>query len=129
GPWPDSRDGVRPSMGKCYGRASGNDSVRLDLDQPARVEEIADDDHRRGWTDVGEDLAVGSADLRPVLGPFQVDARTHDVLRGRAELRQRREDDLEAPLRLAVRVGRRISAVRHDRCRPGHRDEIAYTYR
>ena len=42
--------------------------------------------------------------------------------RARAGLAQRRLDDLEAALRLAVRIGRRVGVVRHDRRRPGDED-------
>jgi len=56
-------------------------SLRLHLDVPAVVEQGADDEHRGGRTDGGEDLAVG--DHRPVGVRFgrQEGPRAHDIAR------------------------------------------------
>jgi CubicO group peptidase (beta-lactamase class C family) len=64
---------------------------------------------------------VGACDALEVLDVREKDARPDDMLGAGAGLAERREDDLEAALRLAVRVGRRVGAVGHDR--RGARDE------
>jgi CubicO group peptidase (beta-lactamase class C family) len=72
---------------------------------------------------------VRAAGLLPVLGPGEVDPRTHDVLGPRSGLLERCEDDLEATLRLAVGIGRWIGAVRHDRGGPRDEDAVSDAHR
>ena len=83
------------------------------------------DDHRARWTDVGEKLAVGSADLLPVGGRGQEGSRADDVLGAGTGFPKRLYDDLETAPRLAVRVGRRVGAVGHHRRRAGDVDRVA----
>ena len=68
----------------------------------------ADDERRtRHRADVLEHLTVSAADLVAVVRVSGIDARAHDVRRLRADLVERRDDDLEATLGLLVRIGRR----------------------
>src|SRR6476469_229368 len=120
--------GTTLSMPGCYGSALGNDCVRLDFDQPARVEQRGHDQHRRRRLGLAEDLAVGAADLRPVLGTCQVDPRADDVLRACADLGERGHDDLQAAARLAVRVCGRFAAVGHDRRGAGDGDVVPHAH-
>ena len=74
---------ILQGSGRFY---SGKDGFGLDLDAPLRVEELFDGDHGGGGADVGEDLAVGAADLLPVFGVGEVHARADDVLEARRRL-------------------------------------------
>jgi hypothetical protein len=57
------------------------DGFGFDLDAPLGVEQCGDD-HGGGGADVGEDFAVGAADLLPVFGAGEEDAGADDVLEG-----------------------------------------------
>ena len=76
-----------------------DEGVGLDLDQHARVDQAADLDHRGRRADVGEDLAVGAADLLPAGDVGDVHARAHHVVQARADALERRRDvgDRAAP--------------------------------
>src|SRR5437660_9379703 len=69
-----------------------DDRVRLDLDEPARVEERRDDERRCGRSRLAEHLGMRAADLDDVLGPRQVETRPDDVGRRRSDLGQRGGD-------------------------------------
>src|SRR5205085_1494464 len=90
--------------------APGDDSVRFDFDEEPRVEQAGDDEHCARGPNLAEDLAVRTADLLPVIGRSAVDAGANHVLGPRAELRERLEDDPEAPARPRVRPGWRGGA-------------------
>src|SRR5581483_9923948 len=68
--------------------------------------------------DVGENLAVRTSHRLPVARIDEVDARPHHVLWLCADLGEGTGDDLEAPLRLLVRIAR----ARPDRRRAGDVD-------
>src|SRR5581483_5949126 len=69
---------------------------------------------RRGRPQLAEDLAVRASDRLPVRRVRDEDAGADDVLRSGVELAESGDDDLEAALRLLVRVG----GVAADRRRP-----------
>src|SRR6185295_17526655 len=103
--------------------------VSLDLHDPARIEERADDEHGARRANAAEDLAVGAADFRCVYGVEQEGSRAHDMLRCGARLGERGHDDLEAAPGLAVRVAGRVAAVRHYGTGAGNEDVTAVAHR
>ena len=100
---------------------SGDDGFGLDLDAPLRVEQLFDGDHGGCGADVGEDLAVGTPDLLPVLGMGEVDARTDDVLERGAGVVECGLDELEDGAGLVG--GRKV--VRADGAGSGDVDDVA----
>src|SRR5436190_1460523 len=85
----------------------------LDLDLPARVEELRDDS-RAGRTRVCERLVVRATDGVEVLGLRDVDARAHDLVERGARLAERERDAPDAGARLLGGVVGRIDASRGD---------------
>src|SRR6478672_2702434 len=106
GPYPHGLQ--EESADRAWQRASfGKERrVRLDLDLPRGVEHPRDDEHRRRREDRTEQLAVRTSDRLPIGRIDEVDASPDDVLGPRAELTQCVHDDLEATLRLFVRIVR-----------------------
>ena len=88
-----------------------NVRLRLDLDEPSRVEQLRDDRGRRR-AGAAERIAVGARDLGDQLGRGDVDPRADDVVEGGAGLAQRGRDDVDAAARLLVRAVGRIGVVR-----------------
>lgn len=100
---------------------SGDDGFGLDLDAPLRVEQLFDGDHGGCGADVGEDLAVGTPDLLPVLGMGEVDARADNVLERGAGVVECGLDELEDGASL-VGGGEIVGA---DRAGSGDVDDVA----
>ncbi len=102
---------------RIRGRVSrGNDRLGLDLDQPARVEQLRHDPGRRG-TGGRERLAVGPADGVDVGGVGDVDAGAHDVIERRPGLLEGAGDDRQAGPSLLIGVRGRVGVAGHDRRR------------
>src|SRR4051794_20679340 len=98
-------------------RSFRDEGLGLELDLPARVEQAGDDEERARRAHGAEDLAVGAADFLPVVRLGEVGPRADDVLGPRPDVGQGGDDDLEAPLRLLVRVDGRLALAGHDRRR------------
>ena len=79
--------------------------VGFDLDQHLRRHQPADLDQRAGGPYVAEDLAVGPADLLPVVDIDDVDSRSHDVLQSGSRALEGRRDVAQSLLRLFVGIG------------------------
>ena len=86
---------VRGALARDRGRdrlpvaAHGDVGLGLDLDEPARVEEVATTTDVLAGLIEREDLAVRARDLVEVVRARRVDPRAHDVLEARARLVQR----------------------------------------
>src|SRR4051812_28258306 len=81
-----------PAKAGASGRGSPDHRLGLDLDAPARVEELrADPAQRRPGG--GDRLAVCAADRADVLGARDVDPRPQDVVEARGGLAERARDD------------------------------------
>ena len=105
--------------------AHRDDRLGLDLDEPARVEQLG----RRRRSSPAAPCAKASRCARPTasmsLGARDVDPRADDVVEARAGLAERALDDLEADARLLVGVVGRVGVARHDRRRAGDPDLAA----
>src|SRR5690606_1495 len=118
-----ARGNSRRGAPRRHAAASRRLDVRLglDLDEEVRPDERPDLDERRGGADVPERLAVRPPDgLGVARGVDDVEPRADDVAECGAEGTQRRLDDGQRLLRLAVGVRRDGLPVRPDPRRPRH---------
>jgi hypothetical protein len=104
------------------GQSAANDGIRLDLHEPARIEEPLDDDEAGSGTDTAEDFAVHLCDSGTMISINEEHTCSHHVTKGRAALAKGFVDDLEAPSSLHADVGVDV-IVRPDRSGCGNEDE------
>jgi hypothetical protein len=89
--------------------------LRLDLEQPAGVDERVNHDGGVHRPDLTKRLAVSPPEVLEVGLRRQIDPRANHVGERTTSVGHGLRDDLDAALRLAVGVRRRVASVGHDR--------------
>ena len=106
-----------------------NNGLRLDLHPPSRVQQTGNHHHRRRRKNLTEDLTMCATYGVPVGGIDHVDPGSNHVFTGSTEGADGLENDLEATLRLLVRVTRHRFTIGPDGSRSRNNNATAVPHR
>jgi hypothetical protein len=108
-------------------RVAENDAIRLDFNEPARIDEAGNFDEGAGRLELGEQFLVRFRRIAPGLDIREHDPGPDDIAHTQTGCAQSAGNDLQASLGLPIYIaGRGHRSIQSDRSGAGNGQQIAY---